>query len=94
MMRITKVDELRPQPFTVLGWAVPEIRQMVKELAACGVQFTLYEGMGQDDDGVWETPAATSSPGLLTRTLVDAVPGRGDPRGGPHGACAVRLLKG
>lgn len=56
MMRITKVDELRPQPFTVLGWAVPEIRQIVKDLAVRGVHFTRYKGMRQDDDGVWETP--------------------------------------
>jgi catechol 2,3-dioxygenase-like lactoylglutathione lyase family enzyme len=51
MMRITKVDELRPQPFTVPGWAVSDIRQAVKDLAPCGVQISRYEGMSQDDDG-------------------------------------------
>ncbi len=56
MMRITKVDDLRPQPFTVLGWAVPEIRHVVRDLAARGVEFTRYEGMGQDGDGIWTTP--------------------------------------
>ncbi len=56
MMRITKVDELRPQPFTVVGWAVPEIKLVVGELASRGVEFTRYEGMSQDSDGVWATP--------------------------------------
>ncbi len=56
MLRITKVGELRPQPFTVAGWAVPEIRPLVRDLAARGVQFTRYDGMGQDADGVWATP--------------------------------------
>jgi catechol 2,3-dioxygenase-like lactoylglutathione lyase family enzyme len=56
MLRITKVGELRPQPFTIAGWAVPEIRHLVRDLAARGVQFTRYDGMGQDADGVWATP--------------------------------------
>ncbi len=56
MVRITKVDGLAPQPFTVLGWIVPEIGRAVRELAARGAEFTRYEGMSQDDDGVWTTP--------------------------------------
>ena len=56
MMRITKVDDLRPQPFTVLGWTVPEIRHFLRDLTTRGVKFTRYEGMGQDSDGVWAAP--------------------------------------
>ena len=56
MLRATKVDELRPQPFTVLGWAVPDIHATVGEFAARGVAFTRYEAMPQDDAGVWRTP--------------------------------------
>jgi len=55
-LRLTKVDELRPQPFTVLGWAVPAIHEAVAELAGRGVEFTRYDGMGQDPDGVWTAP--------------------------------------
>jgi catechol 2,3-dioxygenase-like lactoylglutathione lyase family enzyme len=55
-LRITKVDNLRPQPFTVLGWTVSEIRHFVRDLTTRGVEFTRYEGMGQDSDGVWATP--------------------------------------
>src|SRR5690349_6860872 len=28
-LRVTRVDELSPQPFTVLGWIVPDVRAMV-----------------------------------------------------------------
>ncbi len=56
IMRITKVDGLRPQPFTVLGWTVADIRHFVANLAALGVEFTRYAGMGQDSDGIWAAP--------------------------------------
>ena len=56
MLRVTKVDGLRPQPFTVLGWAVPDIDAAVADLAARGVTVTRYDGMGQDDNGIWTAP--------------------------------------
>ncbi len=56
MVRVTKVDQLRPQPFTVFGFEVPDIRATVARLAAAGVAFLRYDGIGQDDDGVWATP--------------------------------------
>jgi len=55
-IRVTLVDELRPQPFTVIGWQVADIVGTVRGLAAAGVPFTRYEGMGQDDDGIWTAP--------------------------------------
>ncbi len=55
-IRITKVDGLRPQPFTVLGWVVADIAATVTELAARGVAFARYQGMDQDDLGLWATP--------------------------------------
>ncbi|GAA4252324.1 VOC family protein [Dactylosporangium darangshiense] len=56
MLRVTRVDELRPQPFTVLGWAVPDLRATLADMVAAGVTFHRYEGMPQDEDGVWQTP--------------------------------------
>jgi catechol 2,3-dioxygenase-like lactoylglutathione lyase family enzyme len=56
MLRITKVPEPAAAPYTVLGWAVDDIAATVEELAARGVVFTRYEGMGQDDRGVWDAP--------------------------------------
>ena len=55
-LRVTRVDELRPQPFTVFGWRVGDIGTVVTALAADGVPCLRYDGMGQDDAGVWTTP--------------------------------------
>jgi catechol 2,3-dioxygenase-like lactoylglutathione lyase family enzyme len=55
-LRVTRVDTLHPQPFTVFGWRVPDVRATVAELAAADVQFLRYEGMDQDPAGVWTTP--------------------------------------
>jgi len=57
MLRIQKVDLVHNVPYTVLGWAVPDIRQTVRDLRAAGVVFQRYEGMGQDEDGVWHAPS-------------------------------------
>jgi predicted enzyme related to lactoylglutathione lyase len=56
MLRVTKVDSLRPQPFTVLGWSVVDIEDTARSLAAKGVEPHRYDGMGQDDLGIWTTP--------------------------------------
>jgi catechol 2,3-dioxygenase-like lactoylglutathione lyase family enzyme len=56
MVRVTKVDSLAPQPFTVFGWQVPDIRATVAELAAAGITCLHFDGMGQDAAGVWTTP--------------------------------------
>ncbi|GLZ44712.1 glyoxalase [Actinomycetospora sp. NBRC 106375] len=56
MLRITAVGEPAAAPYTVLGWAVDDIAATVDELAARGVAFTRYEGMGQDERGVWIAP--------------------------------------
>jgi predicted enzyme related to lactoylglutathione lyase len=56
MLRVTKVDGLRPQPFTVLGWEVEDIDREIDQLMAHGVAFAVYDGLGQDSLGVWTSP--------------------------------------
>jgi catechol 2,3-dioxygenase-like lactoylglutathione lyase family enzyme len=56
MLRLTPVPELRPQPFTVAGWAVADMVASVRALTDAGVAFTRYEGMTQDELGIWTTP--------------------------------------
>jgi catechol 2,3-dioxygenase-like lactoylglutathione lyase family enzyme len=56
MLRVTKVDNLQPQPFTVFGWQVHDIQAAVAELAAAGISCLRFEGMDQDPAGVWTTP--------------------------------------
>jgi catechol 2,3-dioxygenase-like lactoylglutathione lyase family enzyme len=55
-LRVTKVDDLRPQPFTVFGWTVADLRSTLRELRGRGTEPLRYDGMAQDDDGVWTTP--------------------------------------
>ena len=55
-LRVAAVPELRPQPFTIAGWAVPDIHATVRALSRAGVSFVRYDGMGQDADGVWPAP--------------------------------------
>jgi catechol 2,3-dioxygenase-like lactoylglutathione lyase family enzyme len=56
MLRVTPVGEFTAQPFTVAGWTVPDISAAVRALAGHGVRFTRYDGMGQDDLGIWTAP--------------------------------------
>jgi catechol 2,3-dioxygenase-like lactoylglutathione lyase family enzyme len=56
MLRITAVPEPAAAPYTVLGWTVRDIAAAVDELAARGVRFTRYEGVDQDDRGIWTAP--------------------------------------
>lgn len=46
----------RPSAHPVLGWQVPDIEAAVEALAARGVDMNVYEGMGQDDLGIWTSP--------------------------------------
>ena len=56
-LRVSPVRELKPQPFTVLGWEVPDIRQAVQALAGSGIEFVRVPGLPQDQLGIW-SPAA------------------------------------
>jgi catechol 2,3-dioxygenase-like lactoylglutathione lyase family enzyme len=56
-LRLTSVPEFRPQPFTIAGWLVPDMSSTVAALATAGVTMQRYEGMGQDEQGVWTAPS-------------------------------------
>lgn len=56
-LRIQKVAALQPLPFTVLGWEVPVLSAIVDELGNRGVQFERFEGMDQDNRGIWTAPS-------------------------------------
>jgi len=55
-LRLSKVPNHTPLPFTVLDWQVASISDAHAALAAKDVEFTIYEGMGQDENGVWTSP--------------------------------------
>ncbi|HEY7935147.1 MAG TPA: VOC family protein [Solirubrobacteraceae bacterium] len=41
-----------PATFTILNFPVSDIEQTVEQLAALGVSFERYEGLGQDERGI------------------------------------------
>ena len=56
MLRVTAVAKVERAPYTVLGWRVTDIQATARDLAARGVVFRQYDGMDQDDQGIWTTP--------------------------------------
>lgn len=55
-LRVTQIPDHQPSPHPVLGWIVDDISASVTELSANGVDFHIYDGMGQDDQGIWTAP--------------------------------------
>jgi len=56
MLRITAVSKVANPGYTVLGWRVDDIEASVHALTLNGVKFTQYEGLDQDQNGIWTTP--------------------------------------
>ena len=56
-LRIQKVLAFAPLPFTALGWKVEDVRGTAKQLLGKGVKFERFDGMKQDDLGVWISPS-------------------------------------
>jgi catechol 2,3-dioxygenase-like lactoylglutathione lyase family enzyme len=58
-LRVTRVDRVNVAPYTVLGWRVVDIVATIRALREVGVVFERYEGMAQDEDGVWIAPGGS-----------------------------------
>ena len=58
-LRVTRVESFTPQPFTVLGWEVDDLEGAMRGLVDRGVTFERFDGLDQDDVGVWTSPAGT-----------------------------------
>jgi catechol 2,3-dioxygenase-like lactoylglutathione lyase family enzyme len=56
-LRITLVDEVEPAPYTVLGWSLTDLEGEIDRLVTAGVTFNRYDGMDQDDRGIWTSPS-------------------------------------
>ena len=56
-LRLQKVERKPDIPYTVLGWAVKDIRKTVHHLSQAGVKFSHYPGLAQNMDGIWQSPA-------------------------------------
>ena len=55
-LRITQIDGHVAHPHPVLGWEVENITATIKALRDRGVAMNIYEGLGQDELGVWTSP--------------------------------------
>ncbi len=60
MIRIVRVGNFTPAPFTILGWEVKDIHQSVADLTAKGLVFTRYPHFEQGPDGVWTAPGGAA----------------------------------
>jgi catechol 2,3-dioxygenase-like lactoylglutathione lyase family enzyme len=56
MLRLTPMPDFTPIEHPVLGWDVEDIRAVATDLKAQGISFTIYEGLGQDELGIWTAP--------------------------------------
>jgi catechol 2,3-dioxygenase-like lactoylglutathione lyase family enzyme len=56
MLRVAKVPQFTPAPFTILGWDVTDIEAAARKLAKSRVARQRYEGMQQDKLGIWTSP--------------------------------------
>jgi catechol 2,3-dioxygenase-like lactoylglutathione lyase family enzyme len=59
MLRIQKASEVRPPPYTALGWKVSDIRLAVAALRERSVSFERYAFLQQDEAGIWATGDGT-----------------------------------
>jgi catechol 2,3-dioxygenase-like lactoylglutathione lyase family enzyme len=65
-LRVSPVKAFAPQPFTVLGWEVGDIKAAVAALAARGIEFVRVPGLPQDAQAIW-SPA----PGIFVAWFKD-----------------------
>jgi catechol 2,3-dioxygenase-like lactoylglutathione lyase family enzyme len=56
MIRVVRVGEFTPPPFTVLGWESTNIEQDVRDFGERGITFERYGFPGQDEQGIWTSP--------------------------------------
>lgn len=55
-LRLTEVPGYTAPAWPVLGWEVPDMAAAVSALTANGVTMNIYDGLGQDEQGIWTAP--------------------------------------
>lgn len=56
MVRAAQMKDFTPAQFTVLGWQVYEIENLVRDLQKKGVHFEIFGFFQQDELGIWTAP--------------------------------------
>jgi hypothetical protein len=56
MVRAAKMKDFTPAQFTVLGWQVSGIEDVVRALGKKGVHLEIFGFFKQDELGIWTAP--------------------------------------
>lgn len=56
-VRVVRVEDFRPQPFTVCGIVTANIGSVARYMIEHGVAMLRHDGMEQDEDGIWTAPS-------------------------------------
>src|ERR1700722_15073838 len=67
-LRISLAKEVKPAPYTVLGWNVKDLRATVLDLKKAGITCEIFGFFKQDDWASGPPPEAIKWPGSRTRT--------------------------
>ena len=59
-LRIQKVEKVVVAPYALLGWRINNLEDEIRKLKSRGVHFEKYEGLQQDNEGVWRAPSGAS----------------------------------
>jgi catechol 2,3-dioxygenase-like lactoylglutathione lyase family enzyme len=54
---VSSVKGFKPAAYTILGWQVRSAREAVQNLSKKGIKFERFEGMEQDELGIWDSPS-------------------------------------
>ncbi|MES2442169.1 MAG: VOC family protein [Pseudomonadota bacterium] len=61
LVRLTAMPDYHGGPHPVLGWNVDDIGAAAEALRGQGIALIVYEGMGQDEAGIWRSPDGKTS---------------------------------
>ncbi|MGO9085813.1 MAG: VOC family protein [Candidatus Sulfotelmatobacter sp.] len=56
IVRVAKMKDFTPAQYTILGWQVPAIENVVRGLRGKGVHFEIFGFFKQDELGIWTAP--------------------------------------
>lgn len=56
-LRVSLVEQLIPQQFTVLGWSTDDITDTVTKLIKKGISMEKYSYFEQNSLGIWQAPS-------------------------------------
>ncbi len=56
MIRIVRLGEFTPAPYTIVGWQVEDIHQTIAAMSGKDIEFKRYPYFEQSEDGVWSAP--------------------------------------